>query len=95
MTDYAGIQQGLWDRFIDALDRAGQQGCIADVVVPPLAMDIEAGKLFGELTRSDVENLAKQAAKIGRRADVVVVMWQDMQRKKKPPRKKGLQPRRR
>ena len=93
LTDFTTIQQGLWDRFIDTLDLAGQEGRISDVVVPKLAVDIEAGKLFGELTRDEVENLSKQASKVGRRADVVLVMWQDMQRKKKPTQKKGLQPR--
>ena len=93
MTDFVSIQQGLWDKFINALDLAGQDGRMADVVGPPLAIDIEAGKLFGELTRGEVEHLSKQASKVGRRADVVVVMWTDMQRKKNPARNKGLQPR--
>jgi hypothetical protein len=95
MVDFTSIQHAAWDRFIDALDLAGQEGRIADVVVPTLAMDIPAGKLFGELTRDDIEHLSKQATKIGRRADVIVVLWTDMQRKKKPARKKGLQPPRR
>ena len=60
--------------------------------MPAPAIDLPPGRLFGELTRDDVESLSKQAAKVGRRADVLVVMWQDMQRKKKPARKKGLQP---
>ena len=93
MTDFASIQQGLWDKFIDALDLAGQDGHIADVPVPALAIDLPPGRLFGELTRDDIESLSKQATKLGRRADAITVMWQDMQRKKKPSRKKGLQPR--
>src|SRR5204863_9781132 len=51
MTDFASIQQGLWDRFIDRLDRAGQDSCIADVPVPALAIDLPPGRLFGQLTR--------------------------------------------
>jgi hypothetical protein len=91
MTDFTSIQQGLWDKFIDKLDLAGQEGCMADVEVPALAIDLPPGRRFGELTRDDIESLSKQASKVGRRADVIVVMWEDMQRKKKPARKKGLQ----
>ena len=92
MTDFATIQQAIWDRVIDALDLAGHEGKIADVEVPALALDLPPGRRFGELTRDDVESLSKQATKVGRRADVITVMWQDMQRKKKPARKKDLQP---
>jgi hypothetical protein len=92
MTDFASIQQALWDKFIDALDLAGQEGRIADVEVPALAIDLPAGRRFGELIREDIESLSKQASKVGRRTEVFVVMWEDMQRKKKPARKKGLQP---
>jgi hypothetical protein len=91
MSEFASIQQGLWDRFIDALDLAGQEGRIADVEVPALAIDLPPGRRFGELTRDDIESLSKQASKVGRRTDVIVVMWEDMQRKKTPTRKKGLQ----
>jgi hypothetical protein len=80
-----------WDRFIDALDLAGQAGRIADVELPPLSADVPAGKRFGELTRADIDSLSKLASKLGRRTDVIMVLWQDMLRKKKPPRKKGLQ----
>ena len=94
MTDYSTIQQDVLDRFIDDLDYARQDGRIAEVVVPQLAVDLAAGKLFGELTCSDVDNLAQQASRLGqRRADVIRVMWQDMQRKKKAERQKWLQPR--
>jgi hypothetical protein len=92
VTDFTSIQQAIWDRFIDALDLAGQEGRMADVEVPVLAIDLPPGRRFGELTRDDIESLSKQATKLGRRADVVTVKWQDMQRKKKPARKKGLQP---
>jgi hypothetical protein len=87
MTDYPRIQQELLDRFIDALDYARQDERIAEVVVPQLAVDLAPGKRFGELSRSDVEQLAQQASKVGqRRADVIRGMWLDMQRKKTPPR---------
>jgi hypothetical protein len=92
MTDFSTIQQGLWDKFIDALDLAGQAGRIGDVEVPALAIDLPPGRRFGELTRADIDSLSKQALKVGRRADTITVMWEDMQRKKKPARKKGLQP---
>ena len=91
MTDFSTIQQGLWDRFIEALDLARQEGRIADVEVPALAIDLPTGLRFGELTRGDIESLSKQATKLGRRANVVTVMWEEMQRTKKPPRSKGLQ----
>ena len=94
MTDFADPHQALWDKFVDRLDLAGQEGHIADVEVPPLAIDLPPGRRFGELTRNDIESLSKQAAKVGRRADVIVVMWEDMQRRKKPARKKGVQQKR-
>jgi hypothetical protein len=81
-----------WDRFIDALDLAGQAGRIADVELPQLSPELPAGKRFGELTRGDIDTLSRLANKLGRRTDVITVLWQDMLRKKKPPRKKGLQP---
>jgi len=96
VTDYASIQQGLWDGFIDTLDRARWDGHVADVAVPPLSgQPLTIVKLFGELTSSDVAQLSLQASKIGRRrVDVVVLTWQDMQRNKEPPRTMGPQPRR-
>jgi len=82
VTDYSTIQQGLWDGFIDTLDRARLEGHVADVPVPPLSgRPLAVGTLFGELTRSDVDSLALQASKVGRRrVDVVMLTWQDMQR---------------
>ena len=77
-----------WDDFIDALDLAGQAGRIADVELPQLSPEVPAGKRFGELTRGDIDTLSRHASKLGRRTDVITVLWQDMQRKKKPPRKK-------
>ncbi len=66
MTDEHETRQTAWDRFIDALDRAGQAGSAADVEVP-----------------LDVENLSRFATSLGRRTDVVTVLWQDMDRKRK------------
>ena len=73
----------MWDRFIDDLDRAGQGGSAANVPLPPLAPDLPSGTLFGDLTREDLKNLARLANTLGRRADVVTTLWQDMDRKRK------------
>jgi hypothetical protein len=89
MPDDSSPRHAVWDRFIDALDRAGQAGSAANVEVPALAADLPTGKRFGELTRVDIENLTRLATKLGRRTDVVKVLWEDMLRKKKGPRKKG------
>ena len=80
VADFASIQQALWDKFIDNLDRAGEDGCIADVEVPALALDLSPGRRFRDLTRDDIESLSKQASKVGRRGDAITVMWQDMER---------------
>lgn len=76
-------RDAMWERFIDDLDRAGQAGSAADIEVPPLGPGLPAGKRFGDLTRLDVESLSRVASSLGRRADVVTVMWQDMERKRK------------
>jgi hypothetical protein len=84
MQEDAGQSRyAVWDRFIDDLDRAGQAGSAADVEVPMLGAGLPSGKRFGELVRSDVEDLSRLAMSLGRRADVVTVMWQDMERKRK------------
>jgi hypothetical protein len=83
MGDEHSQRQGAWDRFIDDLDRAGQAGSAADVTVPPLAPDLPSGTRFADLTRVDLENLSRLATKLGRRADVVTVLWQDMDRRRK------------
>jgi hypothetical protein len=88
MADERESRQTTWDRFIDDLDRAGQAGSAAGVEVPPLAPDLPAGKRFGDLTRVDVENLSRFATSLGRRTDVVTVLWQDMERKRKAKAKK-------
>jgi hypothetical protein len=84
--------QVTWDRFIDDLDRAGQAGSAAGVEVPNLTPDFPTGTAFGDLTRADLENLSRLATKLGRRTDIVTVLWQDMDRRRKakakPPKKK-------
>ena len=83
MNGDRGSPQWLWDRFIDDLDRAGQAGSAADVQVPALAADLPTGTRFGDLTREDLKNLSRLASSLGRRTDVVTVLWQDMDRKRK------------
>jgi hypothetical protein len=73
----------MWDRFIDDLDRAGQNGSAANVPLPPLAVDLPSGTLFGDLTREDLKNLSRLANSLGRRGDVVTTLWQDMDRRRK------------
>ena len=89
MADEHSQRQGAWDRFIDDLDRAGQAGSAADVTVPPLAPDLPHGTRFADLTRVDLENLSRLATKLGRRADVVTVLWQDMERRRKAKAKEA------
>lgn len=77
----------IWDLFIDELDRQGQAGSAADVVIPPMDLDVPSGKRFGELTRVDVQNLSRIAESLGRRGDVVKGIWertQQLMRPKKP-----------
>jgi len=76
-------RDAMWERFIDDLDRAGQAGSAAGIEVPPLGPGFPAGKRFGDLTRLDVESLSRLANSLGRRADVITVLWQDMERKRK------------
>ena len=83
MPDESTPRHAQWDAFIDALDRAGQAGSPADVELPSLGIDLPAGRRFGELTRVDIENLSRLAGKLGRRGDVVKVLWDDMLRKQK------------
>ena len=69
-----------WDGFIDALDHAGQRGS-AEAIEVPSALDITGiaeGTRFGELTSSQVILLVRFAARLGRRSDVVNVLWRDM-----------------
>ena len=92
MAEDPSTRQAIWDRFIDDLDRAGQAGSAADVEVPSLGPDLSGATRFGDLTRVDLENLSRLATSLGRRTDIVVVLWQDMDRRRKakakPPKKK-------
>ena len=67
-----------WDGFIDALDRAGHAGSAAGVRVPLFAAPALGGKAFGELSRDDVKQLSRVASALGRRADTIPTMWDDM-----------------
>jgi hypothetical protein len=74
-------REEVWDLFIDELDRRGQAGSAADVLTPTtLDPTVPSGKRFGELTRGDIDNLAKTAANLGRRGDVVKTMWEQTQK---------------
>jgi hypothetical protein len=79
----------LWDRFIDALDRAGQAGNPAGVLVPAFATKGLAGRRFGDLSQEDVKELARVASALARRGDTVLGIWNDMRQRSgpaKPPR---------
>ena len=78
--------RAAWDRFIDALDRAGQAGSAAGVEVPPIGGSESAGKRFGDLTSAEVQHLSRVAASLGRRTDVVATLWRDLQWKIKKQR---------
>jgi hypothetical protein len=81
-----------WDRFIDELDRQGQAGSAADVLVPELGIDMVHGKRFADITRVDVINLSKIATSVGRRGETITTLWDDTQRRirdaKRPPKAK-------
>jgi hypothetical protein len=80
----------IWDRFIDALDNAGQrEGGPHGILVPEgLAASATAGRPFGELARQDVAQLARLGSALGRRGDTILVLWQDMQQRRRGPRKR-------
>jgi hypothetical protein len=69
-----------WDRFIDALDRAGQIGSVENIEIPATLAraGVEAGTRFGELSTDQVSLLVRFALKLNRRGDVVQVLWRDM-----------------
>jgi hypothetical protein len=73
-----------WDLFIDELDRRGQAGSAADVLMPStLDPDAATGKRFGDLTRVEIDNLAKIAGSLGRRGDIVKQLWEQTQQQLK------------
>lgn len=77
-------RQELWDLFIDELDRTGQAGSAADVVIPStLHPEAPSGKRFGELTRIDIGTLVQIGNNLGRRSDVVKDIWTRTQKKLK------------
>jgi hypothetical protein len=77
-------REQIWDRFVDALDRAGQSGSAADVLTPTtLHPDAPSGRRFADLTRIEVSNLAAIAETLGRRGDVVKAIWKHTQDKLK------------
>ena len=66
----------IWDRFVDELDRFGQAGSAADVLTPStLDPDAPSGKRFGDLSRVEIDTLAKIAGRLGRRGDIVKTLW--------------------
>ncbi len=82
-----------WDRFIDALDSAGQNGSVENIEIPAtLALaGVDAGTRFGELSPEQVSRLVRFALKLNRRGDVVQVLWRDMRDR---ARRKALEARR-
>ena len=73
-----------WDLFVDELDRFGQAGSAADVLTPStLDPDIPSGKRFGDLSRLEIDHLAKIASALGRRGDIVKTLWESTQQKLK------------
>jgi hypothetical protein len=73
-------REEIWDEFVDELDRSGQAGTSADVLTPTtLHPEAPSGKRFGDLTRVEIDNLAKIAGNLGRRGDVVKEMWKQTQ----------------
>lgn len=71
----------MWDRFVDALDRAGQDGAAADVLIPTQLASALAGKRFGDVTRAELQILVRMASQMGRRGDTVATLWEDMHRR--------------
>ncbi len=77
-------REELWDQFVDELDRQGQAGSAADVVIPStLHPEAPSGKRFGELTRIDITPLAQIGGRLGRRGNVVKDIWERTQKKLK------------
>jgi hypothetical protein len=69
-----------WDLFVDELDRFGQAGSAADVLTPStLHPDAPSGKRFGDLSRMEIDNLAKIGSTLGRRGDIVKALWERTQ----------------
>jgi hypothetical protein len=84
----------VWDRFIDALDRAGQDGSPAGVIVPAFATKGLAGRRFGDLSADEVKQLARVAHALSRRGETVLTIWKDMRQRLRGPVKSARRPRR-
>jgi len=64
-------------------------------VLTPTTLDpsTASGKRFGDLTRSDIDNLAKTAVNLGRRGDIVKTMWEQTQRQLKQQKRESRESR--
>jgi hypothetical protein len=83
-------REEVWDRFIDELDRQGQAGSAADVMIPEaLHPEAPSGKPFGQLTRIDIGTLAEIGSRLGRRGDVIKDIWERTQKKLKARARPG------
>jgi hypothetical protein len=72
----------VWDLLIDELDRQGQAGNAADVLVPAtLHPDAPSGRRFGQLTRVEIDSLAAIGGRLGRRGDIIKDIWTRTQQK--------------
>lgn len=78
----------LWDRFIDALDHAGRAGGAENIPVPQFGSGLLGGRPFGQLTRDEVKRLGRVASALGRRESTLLTLWDDMQRRLRPPARK-------
>src|SRR4051812_3661624 len=85
----------IWDRFIDALDRAGQAGDAGGGAVPIFGTHGLGGRRLGDLTKDDVKALARIAGGLGRRSETIVTIWENMQSRARPPKPSKKQQRRR
>jgi hypothetical protein len=83
MSERTPTPEEHWDRFIDALDRAGQADGAQGVRVPAFGTSALGGRAFGELTRAEAQQLARIANALGRRGDTVLTLWSDTQARMK------------
>jgi hypothetical protein len=81
-------REELWDQFVDAPDRAGQAGDARGICVPQFGAGVLGGRPFGELTREEAKRLARVASALGRREGTILGLWDDMQRRLRPPTRK-------
>ena len=82
-------REAIWDTFIDELDRRGQAGSAADVLTPTtLHPEAPSGKRFGDLTRMEIDNLAKIGGNLGRRGDIVKGIWERTQQQLKSQKRR-------